>query len=94
LGKEPVDVLYDCRFLVQFNIAEMPEEIARAIADVERESRVVILSNTQWSWPKVWWWKKGEMPVALAGIGMVDKDHETLASNWISIKWIRVLDAT
>lgn len=46
-----VDILYDCRFLVRFNLLEMPEDSVESILD--KYIRVLLRPNTRWYWPKV-----------------------------------------
>jgi tRNA(Ile)-lysidine synthase len=93
---EVVDVLYDCRFLVRFNVAKMPTDITATITSTGHHSRIVILADTIWLWPKVWWMKTWEDPVALASVDeqLEAEGREEDSSSWIHFEWIRSLDAT
>jgi tRNA(Ile)-lysidine synthase len=93
---EVVDVLYDCRFLVRFSVAKMPTDITATVTGTGHHSRIVILADTVWLWPKVWWMRTPEDPVALASVGeqLEADDHQEKSSSWIHFEWIRSLDAT
>lgn len=94
-----IEVLWDCRFLLRFNISRMPSEIGMSIA-VGR-SKVIVEPRTRWYWPQVMWSRPGRDDLNLAAV--VD-DHQSsggllklaggVRSDWINIEFIRTLDAT
>jgi hypothetical protein len=54
-GTESLEVLYDCRFLLRFNLTRIPENIATAIMVPQTDERILIQPTTRWYWPKVVW---------------------------------------
>ncbi|KAJ7137814.1 PP-loop family-domain-containing protein [Mycena epipterygia] len=46
-----LDVLWDCRFLLQMDIDKIPDDVAQAILD--GGARLLVHPNTRWYWPKV-----------------------------------------
>ena len=44
-------VLYDCRFLLHFNIEKIPGDLAGRL--LRNETRIMIYPSTRWYWPKV-----------------------------------------
>lgn len=51
-GQPPVvQVLYDCRFLVCFDIGNIPRPLVKQL--IRNETDIFICPNTRWYWPKV-----------------------------------------
>jgi hypothetical protein len=46
-----VQVLWDCRFLVQFNIEKIPADLAGRL--MRNEGKIMIYPYSRWYWPKV-----------------------------------------
>jgi tRNA(Ile)-lysidine synthase len=92
-----LEILYDCRFIIRFDVARMPAQIGLSLS-VGR-SQIVVEHRTRWYWPQVTWHRPGHSD-HLAVI--VDESEVSTGappvnsdlSNWISIEWIRTLDAT
>ncbi|KAF5381012.1 hypothetical protein D9615_004139 [Tricholomella constricta] len=69
-GGAPVaSVLYDCRFLVQFNLEKMPREIASRLLDPDSQEKMMVYSKTRWYWPSV----------ALEGNGNLEVFHDKIS---------------
>ncbi|KAM6500318.1 PP-loop family domain containing protein [Amanita muscaria] len=49
-----VDILWDCRFLVRFDLSKMPLNIRTELANSRsNQSSTLIVSNTRWYWPEI-----------------------------------------
>ena len=46
-----VHVLWDCRFLVRFDIGKIPADLARRLT--HNQGKIMIYPSTRWYWPKV-----------------------------------------
>jgi tRNA(Ile)-lysidine synthase len=98
-----VEILYDCRFLIQCNIAEMPQEVSKSLEDGEPDTKIVVIPDTKWFWPKVQWCRDGKEPIDLAFLQSDEKEPTDLAflrthtndkpESWIKVDFIRTLDA-
>jgi hypothetical protein len=69
--EEVLEVLYDCRFLLRFNLTRMPGVIATAIT--KPEDRILVQPNSRWYWPKVVWQRGRDIDVLHSAI--VDKSE-------------------
>jgi tRNA(Ile)-lysidine synthase len=49
----PVDLLYDCRFLVRLHLSNMPLWVYNELRNPEKQARIRIVPRTQWYWPKI-----------------------------------------
>jgi hypothetical protein len=95
-----LEILYDCRFLLCFDVTKMPPEIGTSLA-VGR-SQILVESHTRWYLPHVIWQiPESETNIDLAVMkdalewpGGVSKMPEGKLSSWITMKWIRTIDAT
>jgi tRNA(Ile)-lysidine synthase len=47
------EILYDCRFIVTFNMEKMPEKLANRIMIPETKEKYMIYPNSRWYWPQV-----------------------------------------
>jgi len=92
-----LDILYDCRFLLRFDITKMPPEIAMSLA--VGNSDILVEARTRWYWPQVVWRKPGRTDL----LAVITDEHQVREepldilpdlSDWIHIDWIRTLDAT
>jgi tRNA(Ile)-lysidine synthase len=102
-----IQVLYDRRFLVHFNIAKIPGDLAERL--VRGKGNIVIHPHTRWYWPHVVAeWNDGTTDVLHNEISKKQVksnstfgpagsyDHrldEDISSEWIEIEWIRSLNA-
>jgi hypothetical protein len=103
-GASPiVQVLWDCRFLVRFNVGKIPTDLAGRLAHSEGE--ITICPSTRWYWPKVVE-EQGEMttvlhskiggndPRSLFQVTTKDSDTSDSATYWlpkereVSSEWI------
>lgn len=108
------EVLYDCRFLVTFDLEKMPEKLAQRIVVPGTKEKILVFPNTRWYWPQVireWFAltsvlhseidSKPSNLLLSATQAEVEPDHmmawkpreKLVSSDWISIKWVRPLDA-
>jgi tRNA(Ile)-lysidine synthase len=95
-----LEILYDCRFLLRLDLAKMPLAIATSLA-VGR-SKIVVKSRTRWYWPHIMWERTLGRSVNLAVTqdevewqgGGFAKPPKGNNSDWITMDWIRTLDAT
>lgn len=62
---EVLEVLYDCRFLLRFNLTRMPGKIATAIMKPQQVEQILVQPNSRWYWPKVVWRRGREIDVVL-----------------------------
>ena len=90
-----LDVLYDCRFLVRFDLERMPKHVQAALRNVRHEPvSIKILPHTQYFWPKVVL-QQGVGPDKVLAVLSDKGEVDTLGfPPWISMKWVRLLDAT
>lgn len=98
---DTVEILYDNRFLVQFDLSKIPDELA-GILSSNQDDRVLIVPKNRWFSPKVVWQKNREQgTVDLASqVEAMDMQTDTsrrrkdipISSDWIRITWIRPLD--
>jgi hypothetical protein len=104
-----LDVFWDCRFLLHFDIDKMPDDVIRGILDDGEE--IWLHPHTRWYWPKVMHYKPKlesetllhstlsvprEIPVELDRDAMTSWSFqfiEEMTSSWIKIEWIRSISA-
>ena len=53
-------VLYDCRFLLRFNLRLIPETIIASLTNPLVEGKIMVKPHTRWYWPMVIWQKAGK----------------------------------
>lgn len=93
----PLDISYDCRFLLRFDVAKMPLNIQISL-DMGR-SKLLVEPLTRWYWPRITWQKEGCLPEYLATVADEQQDGSNGAlqlfkpSDWIRIYWIRTIEA-
>jgi len=95
-----LDILYDCRFLLRFDVTKMPPEIGISLA--LGRSQVLVRPHTRWYWPEIVWKRSTGRTDVLAAIEDERQGRERLSEmspegrlpNWIHMKWIRTLDAS
>ncbi|PFH54140.1 hypothetical protein AMATHDRAFT_135540 [Amanita thiersii Skay4041] len=46
-------VLYDCRFLVHFDISRIPQRIVEQINESDMSYKIMLIPNTRWYWPQI-----------------------------------------
>lgn len=107
-GAHPVvQVLYDCRFLVHFNLGKIPRDLVRWL--MRNEGKIMIYPNTRWYWPKIVEERGGTTKVLHSKISdpneipfesksiedsmMYWAPKKPDVSEWIDIEWIRSLSA-
>ncbi|KAG1756314.1 PP-loop family-domain-containing protein [Suillus paluster] len=94
-GNPSLEVLFDCRFLVRFDLSQVPEELVDALRKYQETGvNVRIRPHTKFYWPKV----------VLRQPSCPDTIHATLLDDgqigtfgrapWVSMEYIRLLDAT
>jgi hypothetical protein len=95
-----LEILYDCRFLLRFDVAKIPPELSMSLS-VGR-SQILVKPHTRWYWPQVVWYGPGRYDILLrlegdetgSLVGPLQQPENAKSSDWISIEWIRTLDAT
>lgn len=96
-ARRTLEILYDCRFLLRFDVTKMPPEIDMSLA-VDR-SQILVESRTRWYLPHVVWQRPGGS-IDLAAMndvvqepgGVLEMPKDKL-SGWITMDWIRTLNA-
>jgi tRNA(Ile)-lysidine synthase len=96
-------ILYDCRFLLRFDLSSMPMTIVKSITGSQREGQIIVRPHSKWYWPTVIWRRAGEEDAILGTdsdtqcerdwrpkeVGQIERN----ASQWIQLEWIRSLKA-
>jgi tRNA(Ile)-lysidine synthase len=72
------EILYDCRFLVRFDIAKIPLWIYNDLRNPENPVRISIVPNTRWYWPEIILEKEDESQVLHSDIGPYEQLHPFL----------------
>ena len=90
---DPLQVLYDCRFLLHIDPLKIPTHIKSALEEHDESTSIKVLPFTQFYWPKVVLQRKSHPDQVLAVPQEANVDTSESLS-WISIQWIRPLDAT
>ncbi|KAL4077258.1 PP-loop family-domain-containing protein [Scleroderma yunnanense] len=94
---EPVilEFLYDCRFLIRFNLSRMPKHVQAALhSEHHKPISIKIMPHTQYFWPKVVLQQGMGPDMVLAVLGDKGEVDMTNSPPWISMEWVRLLDAT
>ncbi|KAF9261433.1 adenine nucleotide alpha hydrolases-like protein [Marasmius fiardii PR-910] len=60
-----LEYLYDCRFLLKFDVTRIPREILRVIHEPESEEGLWLVPWGRWYWPRLVWRRPGLRDVAL-----------------------------
>lgn len=94
-SRDVLQVLYDCRFLVRFDLTQIPKHVRDALNNAQDQPiSIKILPQTDYFWPKVVL-RKGSDPVLVLAVLDEKGGTDTLGSRpWISMEWVRLLDAT
>ncbi|KAG2146892.1 PP-loop family-domain-containing protein [Suillus bovinus] len=94
-GDDFLEVLFDCRFLVRFDLSQIPEELVEALRKSQETGvNVRIKPHTKYYWPKVVLRKPSCVDIAYATLmdnGQIDTFGH---APWVTMKYIRLLDAT
>ena len=104
-----VQYLYDCRFLISLDAEKIPAQLADELLSPQNQESIMIYPHTRWYWPKVVRERDGMVDVLHSKIdsspGSRRDDYqqksydywkprvEAVASDWITIRWIRSLEA-
>ncbi|KAL0577097.1 hypothetical protein V5O48_004889 [Marasmius crinis-equi] len=64
-GEKKLEYLYDCRFLVTFDLTTMPEEILRVLREPEEGEHLWLMPHSKWIWPRLVWKRPGHEDVVL-----------------------------
>ena len=91
---DPIQVLYDCRFLLRIDPLQMPTHVKSALEEPDRTASIKVVPFTPYFWPKVVLQRKDCPGQVLAMPRENGTVNATGTSSWISIQWIRPLDAT
>ncbi|KAF7967316.1 hypothetical protein HWV62_39662 [Athelia sp. TMB] len=98
--KRPFELLFDCRFLLRFDLEKMPATLATSLA--LNRSKIVVGPVAVWQWPLVEWIRGAGARTTLAFIkdpNANSRDLQKLSvdpqlDGWITMQWVRPLDAT
>ncbi|KAI6045581.1 hypothetical protein EDC04DRAFT_2865124 [Pisolithus marmoratus] len=94
-SRDVVPVLYDCRFLVGFDLAQMPEHVRNALNNAhDQPISIKILPQTDYFWPKVVLQQDSGPDLVLAVLNEKGEVVTFGSRAWISMEWVRLLDAT
>ncbi|KAK2466731.1 hypothetical protein APHAL10511_000989 [Amanita phalloides] len=52
-GASSMEVMYDCRFLVRFDFANMPLSIYNGLRGPDSQIQILIVPDTRWYWPEI-----------------------------------------
>lgn len=85
----PLRILYDCRFLLHIHPCRMPTHVRAALETRDKTSSIKVLPFTPYYWPKVVLQRESCPDQILA----VPQENGTRDESWITIRWIRPLDA-
>lgn len=89
---DPLQVLYDCRFLLRIDPFQIPTYIKSALQKHDNTTSIKVVPFTQYYWPKVVLQRESHPDQVLAAPQENGTDAVESLS-WISIQWIRPLDA-
>jgi tRNA(Ile)-lysidine synthase len=94
-GNDSLEVLFDCRFLVRFDLSQIPEELVGALRNYEeRGVSLRIKPRTKFYWPKVLLRQPLCIDTTYAAL-TEDGQTDTFGRRpWISMEYVRLLDAT
>jgi hypothetical protein len=87
-----LSILYDCRFLIRFDLNSMPEDVAESLLDPELRGSVLVRSQTRWCLPEIIWKATEKMDVLFPAEDLVKRSTRQ-PQHWIKIEWIRPLKA-
>jgi tRNA(Ile)-lysidine synthase len=89
---DPLQVLYDCRFLLRIDPLRMPAHVKSVLEEHDKTASIKVLPFSQYYWPKVVLQRESHPDQVLA----VPQENGTVdpTGPWISMQWIRPLDAT
>lgn len=90
---DPLQVLYDCRFLLRIDPFQMPTHVKSALQKHDKTASIKVLPFTQYYWPKVVLQRESHPDQILAVPQEDDTVDATRSLSWLSIQWIRPLDA-
>jgi tRNA(Ile)-lysidine synthase len=96
-ARRTLEILYDCRFLLRFDVTKMPPEIDMSLR--ESRSQILVEPYTRWYLPHVVWQRPGDsinlavMNDAVQEPSRVLKIPKGKLSGWITMNWIRTLNA-
>ncbi|TFK42367.1 PP-loop family-domain-containing protein [Crucibulum laeve] len=98
-------VLYDNRYLVQFDLERIPMDLLMTFSDSASQEKILLLPNSRWFYPKVVRTRtNGKHETIQTKLEPIDEQlslslppwkvsENGIASDWITIKWIRTLEA-
>jgi hypothetical protein len=97
-----LEVIYDCRFLLRFNLDMIPVDIATSITRPGCDGKILVQPQSEWYWPKVVWRRPGiidedlcsfDAPIEDKGRQDSTRTVKRVTPAWIDMEWIRSLDA-
>ncbi|KIJ69142.1 hypothetical protein HYDPIDRAFT_105710 [Hydnomerulius pinastri MD-312] len=94
LPTDPIEVLYDRRFLLRFDPNLMPSQVRFALRKHDKTLHVKILPFTEYFWPQVVLQRGSDADQVLALLNEKGIADTIGSSPWISMEWVRSLDAT
>ncbi|KIK94290.1 hypothetical protein PAXRUDRAFT_828154 [Paxillus rubicundulus Ve08.2h10] len=88
------EVLYDCRFLLRIDPTQMPERVKSILSKQDKTVSIKVIPFTNYYWPKVVLQRESRPDQVLAVLGPEGTTDTMGAPPWISMQWVRLLDAT
>ena len=64
-GNPTLEYLYDCRFLITFDLTRLPSEIVRILRQPEEGEGLWLTPYAKWIWPRLVWRRPGQKDVEL-----------------------------
>lgn len=94
-GDDSLEVLFDCRFLVRFDLSQIPEKLVGALRKYQETGvNVRIKPHAKYYWPKVVL-RKPSYPDTTYATLMDNGQIDTFGhAPWVTMEYIRLLDAT
>ncbi|KAF9227747.1 hypothetical protein BS17DRAFT_694552 [Gyrodon lividus] len=90
----PFEVLYDCRFLLCIVPTQMPKHLKSILRNQDKTVSVKIIPFTNYYWPKVVLQRESYPDQVLAVLNQKGAVDTMGSPPWISMRWVRLLDAT
>lgn len=90
---DPLQILYDCRFLLRIDPSQMPTYVNSALQKHDKTASIKVLPFTQYYWPKVVLQRESHPDQILAVLQENATAGAMGSPSWISIQWVRPLDA-
>jgi tRNA(Ile)-lysidine synthase len=110
-GENPRELvtLYDCRFLLRFDLAMMPKDVVDSIVGDFRDGEIHVMPLSRWYFPQIVWRRVGKKDEVLPSYVVHESSYEVVnhlqkrvvelqeegssTEGWIRIEWARSIEA-